>query len=207
MYRITEDNPIVQTAMGFTPARRLLEYGRFHLEPPHQQPARSRLAAAIVLSVVGSLVIDAIIVAIGTTVFPSTKGYVHFRFSDYATLTVIGVLIACAGWPVVTRFSSAPRWIFFRLAWVVSAGLLLPDLYLLYLGDSGKAVAVLMMMHVAIALVTYNALVRLAPVGPARPTEPVTREIPQYQPNVRLSAPVVSTVRVPAERSRNVRLR
>jgi len=31
-------------------------------------------------------------------------------------------------------------------------------------GQPAKAVAVLMCMHVAIALVTYNALVRLAPV-------------------------------------------
>jgi hypothetical protein len=40
--------------------------------------------------------------------FPRTAGYDHFRFSDYAKLTVIGVLIGAAGWPVITRISSAP---------------------------------------------------------------------------------------------------
>jgi len=42
--------------------------------------------------------------------------------------------------------------------------LLLPDVYLLKQGQPAKAVAVLMCMHLAIALVTYNALVRLAPI-------------------------------------------
>jgi hypothetical protein len=46
-----------------------------------------------------------ILVTIGTAVFPSTKGYVHFQFSDYAKLTIIGVVIACLAWPVVTRIS------------------------------------------------------------------------------------------------------
>jgi hypothetical protein len=179
MKPLTDENPLVQTAMGFAPSRRLLEYGRFHLSPPHAQPTRARLVGATVASVVGSLVVDAILVVIGTAVFPSTKGYVHFRFSDYAALTIIGVLIASAGWPVVTRFSSAPRWIFLRLAWAVSAVLLLPDLALLYRGDPLHAVLVLMVMHVAIALVTYNALVRLAPVG-APPSSPVGLSAERY---------------------------
>jgi hypothetical protein len=44
---------------------------------------------------------------------------------------------------------------------------LLPDLYILHMGEPAKGVAVLMVMHVAIALVTYNLLVHLAPVRPA----------------------------------------
>ena len=119
-------------------------------------------------SVAGSLIADAILVAIGEAVFPGTKGYVHFRFSDYAKLTVIGVVIACAAWPVVTRVTSAPRWLFSRLAVLVTLFLWLPDLYILYRGQPGDAVAVLMVMHLAIALVTYNLLVRAAPVRPGR---------------------------------------
>ena len=101
--------------------------------------------------------------------FPSTKGYVHFQFGDYAKLTVVGVIIACAGWPVVTRFSGAPRWVFLRLAVLVTIVLLLPDLYILHQGQPGSAVGVLMVMHLAIALVTYNLLVRAAPAGAPRP--------------------------------------
>ena len=122
---------------------------------------------ALAVSIAGSLAADAILVVIGTTLFPSTKGYVHFQFSDYAKLTVIGVVIACLAWPVVTRISSAPRWLFFRLAVLVTLVLWLPDLYLLDLGQPGSAVAVLMVMHLAIALVTYNSLVHIARVRPA----------------------------------------
>jgi uncharacterized membrane protein YraQ (UPF0718 family) len=78
------------------------------------------------------------------------------------------VIIACLAWPVVTRISSAPRWLFFRLAIVVTLVLWLPDLYILYGGESARAVAVLMVMHLAIALVTYNCMVRIAPVRASR---------------------------------------
>jgi hypothetical protein len=131
--------------------------------PEHRQPSASRVVLATLASIVGSLAADALLVIIGVALFPGTKGYVHFRFSDYGKLTVIGVLIACAAWPIVTRASSTPRWLFFRLAILVTLFLLLPDLYILYLGQPTDAVAVLMVMHLAIAVVTYNLLVRLAP--------------------------------------------
>ena len=97
---------------------------------------------ASIISVAGSLAADAVLVAIGTAIFPSTKGYVHFRFSDYAKLTVIGVVIACLAWPVVTRISSAPRWLFLRMAVLVTLVLWLPDLYILANGEPLGAVAV-----------------------------------------------------------------
>ena len=136
--------------------------------PMHRQPSTVRVVLATVVSLVGSVAVDAALVAIGEAVFPSTKGYVHFRFSDYSKLTIIGVILACVAWPIVTRISSAPRWLFFRLAVVVTLVLFLPDLYILQQGQSGSAVAVLMCMHLAIALVTYNALVHLAPVRSRR---------------------------------------
>jgi hypothetical protein len=50
---------------------------------------------------------------------------------------------------------------------LVTLVLWLPDLYILVKGQPPKAVAVLMVMHLAIALVTYNSLVRIAPVTSA----------------------------------------
>ena len=144
----------------------LLERLRVDLDPPHRQPSGLRLLLATVVSVVGSLVADALLVVLGTRIFPSTKGYVHFGFSDYAKLTVAGVLVACIGWPIVTRISSAPRWLFFRLAILVTVVLLLPDVYILVQGQSGEAVAILVLMHLAIAAITYNSLVRIAPTRP-----------------------------------------
>jgi hypothetical protein len=148
-----------------------------HLDfaPQHRQPSVWQLLLATAVSIVGSLVADAILVAVGTTVFPSTKGYVHFQFSDYGKLTVIGVIIACVAWPITTRITSAPRWMFLRMAILVTLVLWLPDLYILYLGQPPRAVAVLMLMHLAIAVVTYNVLVRLAPAGPAGQPRPRAR--------------------------------
>src|SRR5271154_3566457 len=143
---------------------------RLDFSPQHRQPPVARVLLATVTAIVGSLAADAILVAIGEAIFPRTQGYVHFRFSDYAKLTVIGVIIACAAWPIVTRVSSAPRWLFFRLAILVTLVLWLPDLYILHQGQSAKAVAVLVLMHLAIALVTYNLLIYVAPVRPARRT-------------------------------------
>ena len=132
--------------------------------PQHRQPSAGRVLLATVASIAGALLADALLVAIGEAVFPGTKGFPHFQFSDYGKLTVAGVIIACAAWPIVTRISSTPRWLFFRLAILVTLVLLLPDLYILYRGESAQGVAVLMCMHLAIALVTYNLLVRVAPV-------------------------------------------
>jgi len=143
---------------------RALSWARIDFQPSHRPPEWWRVAVATALSIVLSLAADAALVAIGTRLFPTTKGYVHFQFHDYAKLTVIGVLIACAAWPVVARLSSAPRWLFFRLAIAVTLVLFLPDIYILHQGQSAQAVIVLMAMHVAIALVTYNLLVHLAPV-------------------------------------------
>jgi hypothetical protein len=154
---------------------KVLAIFKIDFAPTHKQPATGRLVLATLVSLVGSLAADAILVAIGTAIFPATKGYVHFVFSDYAKLTTVGVIIACSGWPLVTRVSSAPRWVFLRAAVLVTLILFLPDFYLLVRGDSAKAVLVLMVMHVAIALVTYQALVRLAPTRPVS-TSPGARE-------------------------------
>ena len=139
---------------------------KLDFQPRSPQPSVWRLLLAGLAAAVGSLVGDAIVVAIGEAMFPATQGYSHFQFSDYARLTLIGVIIASAAWPIVTRVTSAPRWLFSRLAILVTAVLWLPDIYLLYKGEPTEAVAVLMIMHVVIAAVTYTALVRIAPVGP-----------------------------------------
>ena len=144
---------------------RVLRLVRVDFAPAHRQPSALRVLVALVISVVGSLAVDAILVVAGEAVFPSTKGYVHFQFHDYARLTIVGVVIACVAWPIVTRISSSPRWVFLRMAVLVTGVLWLPDLYILAKGQPFRAVGVLMLMHLAIALVTYNALVHLAPAA------------------------------------------
>jgi hypothetical protein len=138
---------------------------RIDVPPEHRQPRLVRFVMAAFLAVAGSLAADKILVVIGTSMFPATKGYGHFAFSDYGKLTIVGVVIASVAWPVVTWISSSPRWVFFRLAILVTLVLWLPDLWILVNGQPAKAVLVLAVMHLAIALVSYNALVRVAPAS------------------------------------------
>ncbi len=137
---------------------------------PHRGPRRSRFVAASVASVVGSLVACAVLVADGEAFFPYIQSFVQFRLYDYGSLTVIGVVIACAAWPIVVRVSSDPRWLFFRLAILVTLFLFLPDLYILARGASPEAVSILMVMHLAVAAITYNLLVHFAPPRRSRRT-------------------------------------
>jgi FtsH-binding integral membrane protein len=141
---------------------------RVDFAPRHRQPSAAMVIVATLASLIGSLLADAALVAVGTAIVPSTKGFVHFRFSDYAKLTVIGVVVACVAWPIVTRMSSAPRWIYLRLAVVVTVVLLVPDVWILVHGEPAKAVAILMAMHLAIAVVTYNCMVRIARIRDVR---------------------------------------
>jgi hypothetical protein len=123
---------------------------------------------ATVVAVALSLAADALLVGAGTRVFPSTRGDGHFRPGDYATLTVIGVVAAGLAWPVVVRVSPAPRWLYLRLACLVTVVLWVPDVVLLARHQPARAVLVLMVMHLAVAVVTYNVMVRLAPAGRMR---------------------------------------
>jgi hypothetical protein len=151
------------------PVDRVLRMLRVDFAPACRQPSAAGLLAATVASVAGSLAADALLVVIGQAVFPSTRGYAHFQFSDYSKLTVVGVIIACLAWPVVTRISSEPRWLFLRMAVAVTLVLWVPDVLILAQGQPPRAVAVLFLMHLAIAVVTYNCLVRLARIKPLAP--------------------------------------
>jgi bacteriorhodopsin len=149
-------------------SQRVLDLVRLDFAPQHRQPSGGRLVLATIASIAGSLLADALIVVIAQALVPSTKGYAHFQFGDYAKLTVVGVIIACVAWPITTRITSQPRLMFFLMAIAVTLVLWLPDVYILVKGQPAKAVAALFLMHLAIALVTYNALVRLAPIRAQR---------------------------------------
>ncbi len=138
---------------------------RFRIDfNPKTPPPAMAVVAATLVAIVASLAADAVLVRIGVSVYPTTKGYSHFRFSDYSKLTIIGVVIACVGWPIVARISSQPKWLFLRAAVAVTLVLFLPDAAIWYLGQSAQAVFVLIWMHVAIAVITYLSLILLAPV-------------------------------------------
>ena len=59
----------------------------------------------------------------------------------------------------------------------------LPDLWIWLQGESGQGVLVLVAMHVAIALVTYNLLVHVAPVGAAFESAPLPATAARAEPS------------------------
>lgn len=154
-----------RASRSYLPAemRTLLTALHIDLESTRVRVSLIRSAAATVLAVIACLCADALIVAIGTRIFPSTAGYPHFQFSDYAKLTVIGIVFACAGWPVVTFISPSPTWLYLRLSILGTLVLYLPDLWILAHGQPLDAVVVLMCMHLAVIVIAYNVMVHLAP--------------------------------------------
>jgi hypothetical protein len=151
-----------------TEVRRWGELAGVDLHVRREPPSWPRWVLALLIANFGSLISDAILVAIGTTIFPSLQGFGHFQPTDYGKLTLIGVTIACIGWPVVTRLSSQPRWLFLQLAVLVTLVLWLPDLWILVHGEPIRGVGVLMIMHLAIAFITYNTLVHVARIRDVR---------------------------------------
>jgi hypothetical protein len=128
--------------------------------PAHRRVMTAGLAAAAL-----SLAADVVLVAIGRTAFTVPASFGKFAFGTYALLTALGVAGATLAWDAVARLSSRPNWLLTRLAALVTALLLIPDFLLLGTpGNPTGPVVILMLMHLAIAVVTYTALIKVAPV-------------------------------------------
>jgi Family of unknown function (DUF6069) len=137
------------------------------------QPSAWRWLVATVVAVGASLAACFALARLGVALFPSTAGYGHFAFSDYSKLTIIGVLAACVAWPIITLVTTHARRLFLWLAVLVTVASLAPDAWILHLGQPPEGVAVLVAMHFALALITYPALVFIAPQRQALSREPV----------------------------------
>jgi hypothetical protein len=135
--------------------------------PPAQTvpPAYRRVVVAGLAAAAVSLAVDLMLATIGRAAFTVPASFGKFAFGTYALLTVLGVAGAAATWAAVARLSSRPKWLLTRLAALVTALFLIPDFLLLGTrGNPAGPVAILMLMHLAIAVITYTALTRLAPV-------------------------------------------
>lgn len=141
---------------------------RIDLPQGAAQPSVPRFILATIVAVAGSLIACWLLAAGAELLVPSTRGYEHFQFPDYAKLTIIGVVIACLAWPVVTWFSSSARRVFFVLAVLVTIASFAPDVWIGIHGQPAAGVLTLVLMHVALLAVTYPALVLIAPQRPVR---------------------------------------
>lgn len=136
---------------------------RLDLPRGSAQPAALRWILATVIAVAGSLFACFVLALAATALDPSLAGYGHFQFSDYGKLTIIGVVGACVGWPIVTWFTTSARRLYLWCAIAVTVVSLAPDVWILHLGQPPAGVATLIVMHFALAVITYPVMVFVAP--------------------------------------------
>ena len=128
--------------------------------PPHRRVVAAGLAAAA-----ASVAADMVLATIGQAAFTVPASFGKFSFGTYAPLVVAGVAGATVTWAAVTRLSSRPGWLLTRLAALATAVFLIPDFLLVGIpGNPTGPVVILMLMHLASAVVTYTALIKFAPV-------------------------------------------
>ncbi|MEF2978398.1 DUF6069 family protein [Subtercola sp. YIM 133946] len=145
------------------PGRRLLDAFCIDLPLGRSQPRLLRFVVATVVAVAASLLACAGLVGLGVLLYPATKGYEHYAFSDYGKLTIIGVVLASLAWPLVTLVSTRARRLYVWLAVIVTVVGFAPDAWILYTGQPAAGVFILVLMHLALALITCVALVFIAP--------------------------------------------
>jgi hypothetical protein len=137
----------------------------FRLDLPRgsAQPSWWRWVLGTFVAIGASLLLCLALAKLASAADPGLAAYGHFQFSDYSRLTIVGVLGACVGWPLMTWFSSSARRVYLYAAIVVVLVSLAPDAWILHLGQPAVGVATLAAMHIGLGLVTYPAMVFIAP--------------------------------------------
>lgn len=146
-----------------TGVRKLATALRADLPGVAGMPNLWRFLLATVLAVVLSLLACAAVAAVTLAAVPSLGGYEHLQWRDWTKLTVIGIVLASLGWPVACAIWSRARRPFLVLTVLVTVVSLAPDVWILWQGQPAGGVLALVVMHIAVAVVTYPALVLVAP--------------------------------------------
>jgi hypothetical protein len=136
---------------------------RLDLPRGRTQPSPWRWVLATAVAIGASLLACFGLAHLAVAWDPSLSGYGHFAFGDYARLTVIGVFGACVGWPLACWFSSQASRLYLWVAIAVTLVSLAPDAWILHLGQPAAGVATLAVMHFALAIITFPAMVFLSP--------------------------------------------
>lgn len=144
-------------------ARRAAGLVRADLPGLTRLPRLWRFLVAAVVAIGLSLVVCAVVATATRALDPAVAGYGHLRAPDWAKLTIIGIALASLGWPLACAIWSRARMPFLVLTVVVTVVSFVPDLWILRQGQPAAGVLALVVMHVAVAVVTYPALILIAP--------------------------------------------
>ena len=130
-------------------------------------PRTSALArvGVVVGVVVGASVVNAVIAQIALALGASSS-FTPLTPGAYVFLTVIGVLLALAGWALVRRASTRPARVLRVLVPVVLLLSFIPDFVIVpgMAGSSTTGLIALMLMHVTTAAVAVAGFARALPV-------------------------------------------
>lgn len=132
------------------------------------QPALWRWIVGTVVAIAASLLVCWALAKLASAADPNLASYAHFQFSDYSRLTVIGVVGACVGWPIVTWLTASGRRLYLWAAIAAVVVSLAPDAWILYLGQPAGGVATLALMHIGLGAATYLSMVFIAPQRKSR---------------------------------------
>lgn len=143
--------------------RRLASFLGLGIVPRNRQPGTALWILASVVAIGLSLLACRGIALAAFALDPQLVGYGHLQFGDYSRLVIVGVAAACVAWRIVAAVSTRARFAFLILAILVTVVGFAPDAWILHLGQPPAGVAALVAMHLALAVITYPALVLISP--------------------------------------------
>jgi hypothetical protein len=132
------------------------------------QPRPIEFVMASIVAISGSLIACIVVVTLTSRWFPLALKNSHMQFADYYVPIIVTVAIGCAAWPVVTWISSRGRRLFLCVGIAVVVLIVALDVWIFDANRPVATAAIMVAMHLGVALVTYLSLVFLAPQWPRR---------------------------------------
>jgi hypothetical protein len=131
---------------------------------PKQRNASGRLWWVGLLTVLASVIVNALIVLVAKALFAVAPTFTPLQVRSVLVFTVIGAVGAVLVFALIMRWAKHPVRLFQRVAWVVLLVSLIPDLLLpfvqLFPGTTIPGVVALILMHVATGLICIGVLPR-----------------------------------------------
>lgn len=131
-----------------------------------QRVAFGRLWWVGLLTIAIAVVVNLLISLLAKALFPVAPTFLPLQTMIFIPFTVIGSLGAITVFALLGRFARRPFTTFQRTVWIVLLVSFIPDLLVGFLqpypGTNPLEVGTLMLMHVAVAMICLNTLLRLS---------------------------------------------
>lgn len=124
----------------------------------------TRVIIGVVVAIVISLIICTVIALIASALTPHGTR-TGLELVSYGPLATVGIIAGTVGWAIIRRSARRPRAILRVLVPVVAVLSLIPDLLLLFAGNTVINVISLMIMHLLVATTIALTLIRVLPVA------------------------------------------